>query len=240
MVRTVVPITLTHRDILEAGTAAEDRIVLREEDVHLVHFSHAAQAEDVTQEFDFESMNKRFEELRHGEAPQGTAEENVVSNEAQPETAPSAKPEAEEKPAAASQAPAYNKSSSFFDSVSSNIQNPSNNNRGRGGGRGGSRPRNFDQHTGFPAHPQAQSGFPPAGARGPPRPAQGREDYALPPRPRGGAAGGRNNNRRRDESALNAATFGDDVAALGGEGGRGGRMGGRGRSSGNGRPAVAQ
>ncbi|KAJ9113670.1 hypothetical protein QFC22_005979 [Naganishia vaughanmartiniae] len=203
-------------------------------------FSHAAQSEDLTQEFDFEGMNQRFEELRSGEAPQAPVEDNATKGEIQHETATSPKLEAEEKPSV----PAYNKSSSFFDSVSSNIQNPSStNNRGRGGGgggRGSGRPRNFDQHTGIPqSHPQ--SGFPPAAARGPPRPAQGREESGLPPRPRGGGgAGGRNNNRRRDEGALNAATFGDDGATQGGEAGtRGGRMGGRGRYAGNGRPAAA-
>lgn len=215
-------------------------------------FSHAAQAEDVNQEFDFEGMNKRFEELRSGEVPASShvpeQEEATAAqaNEGQHESAPLVDSEVkEEKPTV----PAYNKSSSFFDSVSSNIQNPNNNsnNRGRGGGRGhGGRPRNFDQHTGFPSQHQPPSqAQPQSGFRGPPRPAQGRDEYALPPRPRGvgggGGGGGRNHNRRRDESALNAATFGDDAGASGGGefGMRGGRMGGRGRSGGNGRPGAA-
>lgn len=138
-------------------------------------FSYAAEQEDVTQEFDFASMNQRFEDLRSGEKPEGHVEAPVEA-----ENVP-VKEEEKPKPAA------YNKSTSFFDSVSSNIQTPG---RGRGrppnfGGGGGGRPRD---PTNYPSNL-------------PPRPPMQLPPHQSQPNNHHGRW------NRRDESALNDLTF---------------------------------
>lgn len=149
-------------------------------------FSHAAEQEDVNQEFDFAGMNQRFAQLRSGEADPVEVKEQ----------APQEVLVAEEKP----KAPAYNKSSSFFDSVSSNIQNPS---AGRGRPpRHTNRPPMADSYSG---HHQGEQGH----IRLPPRPQQSRGNGRFP---------------RRDEAALNETTFGEAAVEM--RAGRGRARGG--------------
>lgn len=156
-------------------------------------FSHAAEQEDVTQEFDFAGMNQRFAQMRSGE---GEPEEKEQDQQDVPVVE-------EEKP----KAPAYNKSSSFFDSVSSNIQNPTSG-RGRGP-RHNNRPPMQDN---FQSQQFQQFG----------------DQYnALPPRPQQPRGNGRFN--RRDESALNEATFGEGAGEM--RSGRGRARGGGRRQS---------
>ena len=151
-------------------------------------FSHAAEQEDLNQEFDFAGMNQRFAQLRSGEAEPEKEKEQ-----------PQEVPVEAEKPTA----PAYNKSSSFFDSVSSNIQNPSSG-RGRGP-RHTNRPPMQDPFSGH--HRPAEQGY-----------------MGAPPRPAPSRGNGRFS--RRDEAALNEATFGEDAAEM--RAGRGRARGGGG------------
>lgn len=149
-------------------------------------FSAAAEEEDLSREFDFAGMNARFADLRTGEKGEGEGDAEAGGDDKKED-----EPKEEEKK------PAYNKKSSFFDSVSSNIQNP---------GRGRGRPQQYNHRNDGRQHQQYQrepfqheqrqdtaSNY----TSGPPRFSQG------PPR--------QNNHRytRRDESALNDLTFGD-------------------------------
>lgn len=160
-------------------------------------FSHAAEQEDVTQEFDFAGMNQRFAQMRSGEEPAQETEQEEVKEVVE-----------EEKP----KAPAYNKSSSFFDSVSSNIQNPQSG-RGRGP-RQNNRPPPQDQYHGGQDTFRGQH-FQQFGDQG--------YNQGLPPRPQQPRGNGRYN--RRDEAALNEATFGEGATEM--RAGRGRARGGR-------------
>lgn len=129
-------------------------------------------------------MNARFADLRTDEKPDAEGE-----NVADVGAVDGAGGKEDEKK------PAYNKKSSFFDSVSSNIQNPG---RGRGrphfNNRGDGR-----QHQQHEQRQQEQTSNYPSSL--PPRPGQ------YPPRQQPPRYG------RRDESALNDLTFGDGADA---------------------------
>ena len=131
-------------------------------------------------------MNQRFAQLRSGEAEPVDVKEQ----------APQEVPVAEEKP----KAPAYNKSSSFFDSVSSNIQNSS-----AGRGRAPRHTNRSPMADAFSGHHAGEQGY----MGPPPRPQQSRGNGRFP---------------RRDEAALNEATFGEGAGEM--RAGRGRARGG--------------